>query len=204
MNRYSIPLTLFGILTGANLAGGADLAMTVDNLDWNAAIWEDAPGSGVGTEVPVAGNDYFTAVVGNATLRGSADGTASTFAGESLTLVSGTNLLLKNLENTNSTIAGPLTLDGGRVRHAPNSASSVRSAPRTPRGASSRNTRTGRARARRAAPPAGTPLPRAWTCATGAPRTPSTGRGRRTRAGASRALNVVYIDRTTYYTVRID
>ena len=72
--------------------------------------------------VPTAGNDYVTATgVASNTVRISATGTASTFGGDSLTVVAGTRALLKNQNGAISTLNGNLVLDGGRLSHAPNS-----------------------------------------------------------------------------------
>ena len=90
-------------------ANAATITQTVDNLDWNAAMW------GTPSAAPTAGNDYVTATVGNDLLRFSASGSSSTFGGDSLTVLTGTRALMKNNEGTTATINGNLIMDGGRL-----------------------------------------------------------------------------------------
>jgi fibronectin-binding autotransporter adhesin len=92
--------------------------------EWNDAIW------GTPAAVPTNGNAYQTAaglvassdtrlgvfVTGRVRAYGGADGNP-TFAGSSLSVVSGTELLIKS---TGTTYAANLLLNGGVVRFAPN------------------------------------------------------------------------------------
>ena len=94
---------------------GDTITQTVGNLDWNAAMW------GTPAAAPTSGNDYVSATgVLNNNFRISAAGTASTFLGNSLKVVSGTRALLKNQNGAIATLNGDLFLDGGRISHAPN------------------------------------------------------------------------------------
>lgn len=103
-----------GLTFGASSAHAAIITQTVGNLDWNDAIW------GSPAAAPTSGNDYVTATgVASDVVRLSADGSSSTFGGDSLKVVSGIRALVKNLNST-STINGSLTLDGGaQLDHAP-------------------------------------------------------------------------------------
>lgn len=119
--HHSLPRTSFAsILAAAALAAGsaqaATITMTVDNIDWNDSMWGSPAGA------PTSGNDYVTAVTGNNIVRISADGTSSTFGGDSLEVISGTRGLMKNVSST-ATINGDLIISGGLVDHAPNSQS---------------------------------------------------------------------------------
>jgi len=97
------------------IARGDTITQTVGNIDWNAAMW------GTPAAAPTAGNTYVSATgVTNNTFRISAAGTASTFGGGSITVVAGTRALMKNQNGAIATINGDLTLDGGRLSHAPN------------------------------------------------------------------------------------
>jgi fibronectin-binding autotransporter adhesin len=92
--------------------------------EWNDAIW------GTPAAVPSSGNAYQTAagldassdtrlgvfVTGRVRAYGGTDGTP-TFAGSSLSIVSGTELLIKS---AGTTYAANLLLNGGVVRFAPN------------------------------------------------------------------------------------
>lgn len=99
----------------ATTSPGDTITQTVGNIDWNAAMW------GTPAAVPTAGNDYVSATgVLNNTLRISAAGTASTFPGNSVKVVSGTRALLKNQNGAIATLNGNLFLEGGRISHAPN------------------------------------------------------------------------------------
>ena len=113
--------TQLGLVVAAltlSQAGGALYVQTVDNIDWNAAMW------GSPASAPTAGNNYESAAVGgNNRFRISASGASSTFAGDNLTLVTGTTALNKTLNGNTSTVTGTLTLDGGNIVHAPNAGS---------------------------------------------------------------------------------
>jgi hypothetical protein len=93
-------------------ANAAPIVQTVGNLDWNAAVW------GAGPDVPTGGNDYVTDAAVGDTVRPSADGTASTFLGDSITIVAGTRALMKT-EDSTSTVDGNFTLDGGLLKMGP-------------------------------------------------------------------------------------
>ena len=91
----------------------ANISMAAANGSWlNAATWSD-------NAAPTTTNDYSTAVVGNNFLRtspvgGTAGGNAD-FTGNSLTVVSGTKLLYKQVAGQTASInggGGNLILDG--------------------------------------------------------------------------------------------
>ncbi len=101
-----LSLAVLGVSIQAN---AATITQTVGNVDWNAAMW------GTPAAAPTASNDYVTATVGNDLLRLSADGSSSTFGGDSLTVVTNTRALMKNAEGTTATINGNFIMDGGRL-----------------------------------------------------------------------------------------
>jgi len=118
MPSRSTILTLGLIALGFATSATADtITQTVDNIDWNAAMW------GTPAAVPTAGNDYVSATGGTDRFRISADGSSSTFAGDSITAVAGTRALMKTTDGNTSTVNGDFILDGGRLSHAPNSGS---------------------------------------------------------------------------------
>jgi Bacterial TSP3 repeat len=97
------------------IAHGETFIQTVGDLDWNAAMW------GTPASAPTTGNDYVSATgVTNNRFRISATGTASTFGGSSVTVITGTRALMKNQNGAISSLSGDFTLNGGRLSHAPN------------------------------------------------------------------------------------
>lgn len=88
------------------------------STDWNTALW------GAGPDVPTSGNDYVTAAglgssgttrIGSPDVSGRVrDYVGSTFLGDSLTIVSNTEFLLKQTGNDTST--ANIILDGGVIR----------------------------------------------------------------------------------------
>jgi hypothetical protein len=112
--RFGLPALL-----AATTAHADTITQTMDNIDWNAAMW------GTPAAAPTPGNDYVTALVGTNRFRISADGTSSTFAGDSLTVATGTRALMKNTDGTTATIGGNLTMDGGLLSLAANSVGSA-------------------------------------------------------------------------------
>ncbi len=89
------------------------VAQTVGDIDWNAAMWGDPPA------VPVAGNDYV-ATSGMDRFRIAADGTSSTFGGDSITIVENSRALIKLQNGATATLNGDLTLAGGGMSFGPN------------------------------------------------------------------------------------
>jgi hypothetical protein len=111
-------------------ASAAVIVQTVNdgtNGNWNTrAIW------GTPAATPTAGNDYVTgtgfAAAGATNLGVSVTGRirdtgVAPFAGNSLTIVSGSELLLKNLANATST--ANIILNGGVIRYAPTGGSAA-------------------------------------------------------------------------------
>jgi hypothetical protein len=112
------------------LCGYSQIVQTVNSAgattEWNDSIW------GPGPAAPTSGNDYQTAsglmsssdtklgvtVTGRVRAYGAANSASPTFAGDSLELVSDTELLLKD---QNETYLVSLILNGGVARWAPNS-----------------------------------------------------------------------------------
>ncbi len=90
---------------------------SVDDGGWNDAIW------GTPASPPTAGVDYVTAVLGGtnrvrASIAGDPDAGGSTmFAGHTLRIVTGTELLLLQQDRQRAT--ADLRLEGGRIRSAP-------------------------------------------------------------------------------------
>ncbi len=114
MQTKSLPLV---VLSGASscFLNAADITMTVSNIDWNAAMW-DTPAA-----APTTGNDYFTAVVGANLFRISADGSDSTFLGDSITTIQGTRALVKLTDGGTAIIDGDFILEGGVLSYGPGS-----------------------------------------------------------------------------------
>lgn len=112
-------LKLAGLAAMATMtqAGAATVTMTVDDQDWNAAIWGSPASS------PTTGNDYVSAVGGTNRFRISATGASSTFGGDSVELVAGTRALMKNINST-ATVNGDFILSGGRLSLGANNPSS--------------------------------------------------------------------------------
>jgi hypothetical protein len=102
----------------ATVASAATIEQSVDNIDWNAAMWGSTPAA------PTSGNDYV-AKAGFNRFRISADGSSSTFGGDSLTIDSGALGLIKLTDGNTATVSGTLTLNGGSITHGPNSASNA-------------------------------------------------------------------------------
>lgn len=111
-------------------AHAATIVQTVSaggGVDWNAALW-DSPAA-----APTAGNDYVTAAgliasggtsLGtgtNVTSRIRLVSTGLTFAGDSLTVSAGTEILGKNA----GTYSANIILNGGIIRWAPDATSSA-------------------------------------------------------------------------------
>ncbi|WP_411847269.1 hypothetical protein AAFN60_07715 [Roseibacillus persicicus] len=104
------------LLCGVSMSMAADVTMDEANQSWlNANVWDD-------DAAPSDTNDYFTAIVGNAIMRTSPVNTTgpgnADFPGNSLTVVSGTRLLIKQGGTETVSIrngAGDLFVDGGRV-----------------------------------------------------------------------------------------
>jgi hypothetical protein len=117
IKRLVLPTGL--LLCAAATGHAATIVQTVDNIDWNAAMW------GTPAAAPTAGNDYVTALVNTNRFRISADGTSSTFAGDSITVATGTRALMKNTDGTTATIGGNLTMDGGLLSLAANTVGSA-------------------------------------------------------------------------------
>ncbi|MES2440004.1 MAG: hypothetical protein V4584_13090 [Verrucomicrobiota bacterium] len=110
----SLPAGLL-LCASFTIARGETISQTVGDLDWNTAMW------GTPAAVPSSENSYLSATgVTNNRFRISATGTASTFGGGSLTVAAGTRALMKNQNGSVSTINGDMTLNGGRLSHAPN------------------------------------------------------------------------------------
>lgn len=113
-------ITLGSMLITALLAlpmvsSSAIITNTVENTDWNAAIW------GSGPSTPSSGNDYVVGTSGYPSIRIGADGSSSTFGGDNLTFADGT-ALIKAGPGTTSTVTGNIWFDGGALRNGPNSA----------------------------------------------------------------------------------
>lgn len=115
-------LTIATLAISSNHIIAADVTMVVDNQSWlNPNVWSD-------TTAPSAANDYFTAAVGGGVLRTSpintTGGGTTDFPGNSLTLITGTKLVVKQ-ENTQvasiNSGAANLIVDGGTVSFGPNS-----------------------------------------------------------------------------------
>ncbi|GAA5483201.1 hypothetical protein [Haloferula sargassicola] len=107
------PLTAGLCCLSLSQAQAEIITQSIGNIDWNAAMWGDPAAP------PTAGNDYFT----DSTLdrvRIAADGTSSTFGGDSLTLVQGSRALIKLQNGAVATLNGDLTLDGGGISYGPN------------------------------------------------------------------------------------
>ena len=129
MKNQSDPRTLpraaviFGlVLFTSCLVQAAIITQTVDgggsSDNWNDALW------GSPAAVPTAGNDYVMADFGAGIDLRILDNAGNTFAGDSLTVVSDTVLIMKQENNPTATINGNLILDGGRLLHGPNSVTS--------------------------------------------------------------------------------
>ncbi|SHJ38545.1 PEP-CTERM protein-sorting domain-containing protein [Rubritalea squalenifaciens DSM 18772] len=115
------PLTLASliVMVGVSQVNGAVITQTVDNIDWNAAMWGSPEGA------PSSGNHYVSALGGTDRFRISASGASSTFGGDSLEVVTGTRALMKNSNNTTATVNGDFILNGGRLSLGANSSSSA-------------------------------------------------------------------------------
>jgi hypothetical protein len=115
-------LLLSAALCGfATVAQAAVISQSVNNVDWNTAMWGTSPAL-----APTSGNDYIT-IVG---LTGSTpstigafsntasvrDNNGTTFGGHSITLVSGVELLLKQAGGQTS--SANIIMSGGSIRHA--------------------------------------------------------------------------------------
>lgn len=118
------PSILFAGITSITLATGqADVINQIANS--TAILWNEA-GNWTGGAAASAVNSYVT-VPGLAAAADNGLGVnitsrlrdnATVFAGSSLTIVAGTEVLLKN--GTNSTSSGNLILSGGAIRYGPN------------------------------------------------------------------------------------
>jgi hypothetical protein len=131
---FRIRIGILPALVGAAFAlgypaGASTVVQTVNDSttsDWNLhAIW------GSPAAVAAAGNDYVTSTSASGAASSSTglgvsvsarvrDTGVNPFAGNSLTIVSGTELLLKNNATTTT---GNITLNGGVVRYAPSGGS---------------------------------------------------------------------------------
>jgi hypothetical protein len=120
-----LPLYL-GMLTlcAAGNAPAAVIEQTVDNQSWLNAVW------GSPAAAPTTANDYVTALVGTNLVRtspaGGVAGGDADFTGNSLTVVTGTRLLMKQENGQTAAInggGGDLVMSGGRLSGAPNSGS---------------------------------------------------------------------------------
>ncbi len=120
--NYSKTITATSLATifALSSANAAVLTQTVNSDDWNDPMWENGVPS-TGNAAPTAGNDYITSlgVGGVVRTNQNAFGTDSTFAGDNLTLASGTRMLMKN-QDSQSTITGNLTMQGAVIDHGPN------------------------------------------------------------------------------------
>lgn len=122
-------LSMIVLTTGIALLGAreasAQISLTVDDLSWLDAVW-DSP-----AVAPTSGNQYQTAQVGTNRVRTSpalqTGGGNSDFPGDSLLVVSGTQLLVKQEGTQTASIKsgnGDLGLDGGSILFDPDTVGS--------------------------------------------------------------------------------
>lgn len=124
-----LPSLMAAMLVLSSNSHAATIIQTVNdgaNSDWNThALWGSPTAA-----VPTAGNDYVTSATGTGAGASAATGLGSSvtmrvrdtgvaaFAGDSLAIVAGTEILLKNNATTST---GNIILNGGTIRYAPSS-----------------------------------------------------------------------------------
>ena len=100
-----------GMILLASFASAATVTQTVDDIDWNAAMW------GYPEASPTADNDYVSAT---GTVRFCASGASGEFEGNSLTIVTGSKALIKLNNGNTATVNGDIIMDGGLLTLGPN------------------------------------------------------------------------------------
>jgi hypothetical protein len=123
--QISVGLALVSVAQGAIITQTVNASSDASFPSWNSALW------GTPAAAPTSGNTYvtaggfFAATPNNlgTSVTGRVRDNGTTFLGDSLTVVSGTEILLKSISGGTST--ANLILDGGAIRYSPNSAGST-------------------------------------------------------------------------------